>query len=293
MSINNYKDICIYRNFIDADTYLIIIYYYKTKMFYRVSLTSKEFAKITTQYKLEQLGKIFEVCFEENSGYTIDIDRDDSTLILFFKCIERINVYEWEILCIEQTSYIENTVKNFLCNYRKTFDPCDVIAKEMFDTCTNDLLDMTNNFFKNLAKEREAISLIYEYMQKNTIHQILSKENISSTQSKEGTSQTPNTNENNKSDNEDVLSDSYCKDSKKDPHQNFLAKRNNRISKKKNKKKLCNEESEEENSGVTEVIKNSKKNKKASNEESAEENSDTLEVIKNSKKNKKKFTDDE
>ncbi|XWV25311.1 putative ORFan [Tupanvirus deep ocean] len=121
--ISTYKNYCLYREFIDSQTLLIMAYCESNNKFYQKSLTNKEWSSISSNFTIVELEEIFKVCINNEPGYVLNIIENDKSLILQFTCNERIKTYSWNIELSEKTTCdiekienIFNDIKSFLCS---------------------------------------------------------------------------------------------------------------------------------------------------------------------------------
>ncbi|XWV26573.1 putative orfan [Tupanvirus soda lake] len=160
---NTYKNYCLYREFIDSQTLLIIVYCEKNNKFYQKTLIDKEWETISSNFTIGELEEIFKVCVNNDNdpGYILDIVENNKQLLLQFTCKERIKTYSWNIQLTEKTASdiekiesIFNVLKSFLCDNEKTNtnsnSECDFVLTDLVNGKYQK--DDIINFLANLEK---------------------------------------------------------------------------------------------------------------------------------------------
>ena len=144
--INNFENYCIYREFLDPETFLIIVYDNTVKKFYQKILTADQWHNTTSNFSLEELEEIFKVCINMRKGYTLKIfheesgNRDKNLLYLSFCCKELIKTYKWQFLLCEKNYEEYEKLNNLFHNidgqfYENSFIKPNIISqKEFTDT---------------------------------------------------------------------------------------------------------------------------------------------------------------
>ena len=158
-NIDAFKNCCLFREFLDAYTLLIITYHNETKKFYQKIITSEEWLSVTTNFTLSELEMIFKVCIQEHKGYTLDVSTiNNETIMLSFTCREMIKTYKWSIVLYEknmeelkQIEQIFTMVKDmpFIKNMveileQQNMDKSDNISSNKFDENNNIQIRSTN-----------------------------------------------------------------------------------------------------------------------------------------------------
>ena len=96
-NIDTFKNYCIYREFLDDDTLLIMVYNGLNQKFYQRTLIMDEWNKINSNFTLKELELIFKVCIDKKDHYNLIITDSENVLILNFVCIELIKTYKWVV----------------------------------------------------------------------------------------------------------------------------------------------------------------------------------------------------
>ena len=163
--------LCIYREFINPETYLIAVYDSAQNKFYRRIVFIDEWTVIMPTFSLEDLEKIFEVCIAKTNGYTITSKNNDSDLVLIFECKELIKTYQWEISCTERNKYNNLQIDSIFTNGTNMDNYYDgtVMCESTMDNFKNKI----KSLFAKFEKDQAIDQYIYQYMQKIVIKQAL------------------------------------------------------------------------------------------------------------------------
>jgi hypothetical protein len=101
--VDNFNEYCIYREFLDDKTLLIIAYNNNTKKFYQKIMSDDDWQKINSNFDLKELELIMKVCIDKKNLYTLVINTIDAESISFnFVCMELIKTYRWQFTLLEK-----------------------------------------------------------------------------------------------------------------------------------------------------------------------------------------------
>ena len=122
--INTYKETYIYREFLTEKSLFVMAYNKNTAKFYQKILTNIEWSTVINNFTLVELETIFQVCYENQPGYDLQINQTENSLVLHFKCKEKIKTYQWSIELLEKNlsdmEEISNAFSNININLNKT-----------------------------------------------------------------------------------------------------------------------------------------------------------------------------
>ena len=175
-TIGIYNDLCIYREFLDLDTYLIIVLHSDTKILYQRKLTRAEWESINPYFTLAELESVFAACISKADGYNITVNHnDENTLFLVFQCDELIKNYHWEIECIEKNAYMNMEINSLFTKFNIGIrNYGNDVPYQLLVPTLSDLENQIKSTICDFKKEVAIISYIYDYVQKKMMNNMLS-----------------------------------------------------------------------------------------------------------------------
>ena len=152
--IDIFNNCCLYREFLNLDTLLIMIYN-ETGNFYDITLDSKIWSTICCSFTLDELELIFQACIDKKPGYVLDIIENGNDLVLQFKCQELIKKYEWRIMLIEKSVSNLQKISTLFNDARRSLDYCLVENQ-----ATNTNINKIQNLPPGIYNEMEILNLL-------------------------------------------------------------------------------------------------------------------------------------